>query len=120
MEASGENTNWSEVARVAFSYQVAANEQRKEPTMNSVVERLRASKAQRSSELKVEAELAGREWASNVAEHHELAALAGIDQQVDITLDVVWMVLDPEKNMNGRELVEYLDLSEVRESELDE
>ena len=56
MEASGDNTNWSEVARVAFSYRVAANEHRKEPTMSSVVERLRASRAQRLDELKVEAE----------------------------------------------------------------
>ena len=49
-----------------------------------------------------------------------MAALAGIDQHVDITLDIVWMVLDPEKNMKGNDLVEYLGLSEVRESELED
>ena len=120
MEASGERTNWSEVARAAFSYRVAANEQRKEPSMDKVVERLRASKAQRLEELNVEAEEAGREWARDKAEHHDLAALAAIDQQVDITVDVVYATLDPEKNMNAREFMEYLDLSKVRESELED
>jgi hypothetical protein len=120
MEASGENTNWSEVARAAFSYRVAANEHRKEPTMSSVVERLRASKAQRLDELKVEAEQAGRAWASDTAEHQELVALVGIDQQVEITVDVVYATLDPEKEMSAEEFMEYLGLTNVRESELED
>jgi hypothetical protein len=120
MEASGENTNWSEVARNAFSYRVAANEHRKEPTMDKVVERLRASKAQRLEQLNVEAEEAGREWAKETAEHHELAALANAHRQTDVTIDIVYAALDPEKEMNGSEFIEYLGLSDVRESELDD
>jgi hypothetical protein len=120
MEASGEKTNWSEVARVAFSYRVAANELRKEPTMEKVVERLRASKAQRLEELNVEAEQAGREWASTKAEYHELEALAKVHQQIDITLDIVYATLDPEKEMSAKEFTEYLDLGNVRESELED
>jgi hypothetical protein len=120
MEASGERTNWSEVARVAFSYHVAANEHRKEPTMEKVVERLRASKAKRAEELKVEAKLAGRKWASGEAEHHELAMLAEIDPRVEITFDVLRDMLDPEHDMSAEEFAETFGLTHVRESELDE
>ena len=88
--------------------------------MDKVVERLRASKARRLEELNVEAEEAGREWARDKAEHHELAALANAQRQIAVTMDIVYEALDPEKEMNESEFMAYLGLSDVRESERDD
>jgi len=80
MDRVKEPVNWSAVAAKAFDLklgELARN--RKEKTMDSVVERLRASKIQHVNAVERLGREAGRMWASNVAEYDELEHIADID-----------------------------------------
>jgi hypothetical protein len=111
MDASGELTNWSEVARPAFLSAVTSNEYRKEQNMTTAIERLRASKAEYLSELKTEAAKAGREWASGLATYRDLARLAKLEPEI-IGYDSVNRIIDPEKKMSREDFARYLGVNE--------
>lgn len=80
MDRVKEPVNWSAIAKEAFELklgEIARN--RKEKTMENVIERLRASKIQRVNTVERLGREAGRTWATNVAEYDELERAAEIN-----------------------------------------
>jgi hypothetical protein len=108
MDAVGDSINWSEVARPAIASAVATYEQRKTKTMDTIVERLRASKQEAYSEDKTQGHEHGRTWAEEGAEYRDLQRLdkawarSGSDGS---PLDVLMHAIDaddltPEERLN--------------------
>lgn len=82
IDATKENVNWSAVAAKAFEEKLAdiAN-QKARKTVSDKVQRLRASHLRAADEHYAEGEEAGREWAGDVAEAHELQKLASFREK---------------------------------------
>jgi hypothetical protein len=73
MDRVKEPVNWSAIAKEAFELKLGdLARNRKEKTMDNVVERLRASKIQRVNTITKEGQQAGAEWAKDTAEFDEL------------------------------------------------
>jgi hypothetical protein len=79
MDAVGDKVNWSEVARPAFQAAVATLRHRKDRTMTTAIERLRASKAQLIQNDEMEGKIHGRQWAENKASYEELVKISKFD-----------------------------------------
>jgi hypothetical protein len=74
---TAKDVNWSAVASEAFRAKLLDLESRKAAgTMTEVVERLRASQAKRENEQHQQGAKAGRAWAKEDAEAHQLERLA--------------------------------------------
>ena len=74
-----EKVNWSNVAQVAFRQAIANVTFPKEPTMEDVIERLKASKENSEQQDIVSGRNRGRAWASKGAEYFELKLVADLD-----------------------------------------
>lgn len=80
MDKVREEINWSAIAAQAFELKLGElAERRKEKTMDTVVERLRASKIKRVSQVQKEGYALGADWAKDQAEFDELERVASID-----------------------------------------
>ena len=78
MDAIGTGINWSSVAQAAFDREISLRKWQKEPTMENVIERLRASKsefAQGERELGIQH---GRDWAMLRSDYDRLRRMAKI------------------------------------------
>ncbi len=71
--------NWSNIARPVFLSAVAEFEHRKGQSMETSIERLRASKAKFIDAVSSEGKEAGRIWARDHAEFDELERVAALD-----------------------------------------
>jgi hypothetical protein len=103
MDEVGDDVNWSEVVRPAIHAAVANHEHRRSPSMNSAIERLRASKQEAVQEDTADGKRDGREWAEATAEYKELSRISKID---DSTLDNLWRAVDP--NLDESEFFKYV------------
>jgi hypothetical protein len=80
MDRVKEPVNWSAIATEAFELKLGEfARNRKEKTMDNVIERLRASKIQRVNVVQRLGGEAGKDWAKNIAEFDELERIADID-----------------------------------------
>jgi len=80
MDRVREPMNWSAIAAEAFELKLGdLARNRKEKTMETVVERLRASKIRRESALEKEGRDLGAKWAKNMAEFDELQRISEIN-----------------------------------------
>ncbi|WP_156446598.1 MULTISPECIES: hypothetical protein [Hyphomicrobiales] len=78
MDQAGE-LNWSGIAQAAFASAMVTNSFQKEPVMEDVIERLRASKAEYEQFETTEGSRAGREWAMKFAAYPDLKAMGEMD-----------------------------------------
>jgi hypothetical protein len=79
MDATGDAINWSNVAQPAFLAALATHEHRRGPTMQTAIERLKASKAQYEAKQSADGKEAGRLWAANTATYEDLVKVSKID-----------------------------------------
>lgn len=79
MELLGERVNWSSVAQSAFDLELQPLRFPKEPTMEAVVERLKASKFKADQHDRAEGLVHGKEWGMKKAEFAELRTMASIN-----------------------------------------
>lgn len=79
MDAVGDETvNWSEVARPAIVAELTMIEHRRGGTMQTAIERLRASKAKSQERDEAAGKENGRKWAEDEAEYEELLRISEI------------------------------------------
>jgi hypothetical protein len=100
MDAVGD-INWSDVARPSFYAALATHEQRRNPSMENAIERLRASKEETIKQDELQGKRDGRHWAENSASYEELRRVAKIDLD-DISDDMVHVLrnaVDPRHEM---------------------
>jgi hypothetical protein len=106
MDVVGDAINWSEVARPALIAAVAAHEHSRSQTMDSAIERLRASKQEADQEDELEGRQDGRDWAKNYAEYRELQRLMRLVDRDDLEpFDKLWSAVG--ETMNQTEVREY-------------
>ena len=72
MDRIGEAANWSEVVRPAILSEVATLEHLKGANMTTVIERLKASREKYVQPVASTGKSAGRAWASDRADYHDL------------------------------------------------
>jgi hypothetical protein len=112
MDRIGEAANWSEVVRPAILSEVASHEHRKGANMTTAIERLRASKEKYIQQVASNGRSAGRAWACNNADFHELKLIATIeDPPYDDgkwALTSLLRAIDPERQLDGDDLAGYL------------
>ncbi|HEV2603332.1 MAG TPA: hypothetical protein VGU24_06690 [Microvirga sp.] len=96
--------NWSDLVRPLISRAVTHHENLKEPTMDTVIERLRASKEEYVSETEKLAKESGHHWAKTEAEYRDLKRLAAIAG--DATFDEFKAAIDPEHELGRGEIAE--------------
>ncbi|MGR9055505.1 hypothetical protein ACU8NH_06255 [Rhizobium leguminosarum] len=83
MRMDATNENWSAIARRAFELQLKSTMSIGEDDMNTVIERLRASKQKIEEEQRPEWIEDGRKWAMGTAEYDELERVAQLAEQLD-------------------------------------
>jgi hypothetical protein len=81
MDEIGERVNWSNAAQEAFAREIHRTAWPKEPTMENVIERLRASKLEFENREKAEGLKHGREWAMRYAPYDTMRKMVAIDLQ---------------------------------------
>lgn len=112
MDEVGDKVNWSEVARPALRAAVANFEHRKDKTMTTAIERLRASKAQSAQRDEMEGKEHGREWAESAAAYDDLVRVSEIaynapPEHIDPRYYIT-KALDPNQNLSPGEALEHL------------
>jgi hypothetical protein len=104
-----EDINWSDIARPAFMRALAIRKQRSNQTMETAIERLRASKAESKKRDELAGKEDGRKWAENTAEYDELRRLAETKFEPGMDyLDALYYAVDPEKQLGEREFKEQI------------
>lgn len=102
----------SEIARRAFEYEITNYRHTKENTVDTAIERLRASKAKVSSDLSSQGYADGYEWAKDHAEFHHLVAVDDLDDHSDAegvdAFDMLKSTIDPEDEMSVPEFNEMM------------
>jgi hypothetical protein len=78
MDAVGDKVNWSEVVRPSLQAEVAVHEHRSNENMETVVERLRASKMEDQQNSLAAGKQEGRDWAGSHATYSELRRVSKI------------------------------------------
>jgi hypothetical protein len=80
MDLIGEGrVNWSNAAQVAFAREIDRIKWPQEPTMEDVINRLRASKATFEEKQTAEGQKAGRDWAMKNADYGALRTIASLE-----------------------------------------
>jgi hypothetical protein len=79
MDEVGGDVNWSEVVRPAIQRAIAIHQQRRSPTMSTVIERLRASKQEAEQEDIAAGKARGRAWAEHKADYRQLRRVCKLD-----------------------------------------
>jgi hypothetical protein len=121
MDAAGERTNWSEVLRPALLARLALNERRKDQSLVTTTERLRASRAEYLSKIEAEAVEAGRRWAGDEADYQDLIRLAAFDPRAGgVSYRAMKRVLDPQGELSDQDFTAYLGLDDVSNAEMDD
>lgn len=112
MSEAGDALNWSDIARPAFEAALAAYSHRKDKSVQTAIERLRASKAQHVQEQTSDAKQNGRAWAADDAEFAQLKRVADIDADALELLGDAWSSIrnatDPEGDLTVAELCNEL------------
>lgn len=110
MDAAGDAINWSEIARPAFQEALARFEHRKEQSLQTAIERLRASKEKHQTGEQDQGKTHGREWVLHRAEYSELVAVSQVDLDAyddeddgETLIRALWQALDPEESENLRD-----------------
>jgi hypothetical protein len=111
--------NWSDIARHAFVAALAIRKHRSERTMESAIERLRASKAESSKRDELNGKEHGRDWAEHTAEYDELRRVAEIEFNHGMDcLHALYHAIDPENELEVGDFKqqvfgdEYADISD--------
>jgi hypothetical protein len=111
--------NWSDIARPAFMTALASRKQRSERTMESAIERLRASKAESRKRDELNGKEHGRSWAEHTAEYDELRRVVEITFHHGMDcFDALYHAIDPENEIEVRDFKqqvfgdEYADVSD--------
>jgi hypothetical protein len=101
MDAVGD-VNWSDVARPAFYSALATLEHRRNPDMNSAIERLRASKAESLKRDELGGRTDGRAWAERDADYDELRRLSELLPEAIYhdALAALMRAVDPEDELD--------------------
>jgi hypothetical protein len=109
MDETGGEINWSEVARPAFESAIANLKHQRSRTMDTAIERLRASKQKAVEHDFERGRIDGRDWAQDTAEYADLANLAKVD--LNRNYQYAWKMLkkavSPEDEMSDGEIKEY-------------
>jgi hypothetical protein len=101
--------NWSDIARPAFVSALAIQHQRSDQSMESAIERLRASKAASLKRDELTGRADGRRWAENRAEYDELVRIANIEINPGTDcLDALYAAYDPEQQLTPEEFKQQL------------
>lgn len=79
MDEFGSEQNWSEVVRPSIQAAISSAKHRKGQTMETAIERLKASKQQYLEAEQSDGYQTGRDWAKDVAEYGELKEIAALD-----------------------------------------
>lgn len=113
MTAVGDALNWSDIARPAFEAAIAAFNHRRKQSMQTAVERLRASKVKHEAQQEEEGLESGRDWAANYAEFDVLKRLSRVDTNLyRHEPDSIWQAIkaaaDPQNAQEDRDLAEEL------------
>lgn len=99
------DANWSGVAQRAFEDEINQQSWRKDGTMETAIERLRASKAAYVQATVGDGKDTGRHWAMTSAEYSELRRLASLD---DDTISEITELALKEGSKNGlRDVVNF-------------
>jgi hypothetical protein len=93
MDGVGDDVNWSEVVRPAIQRAIAIHQQRRSPSMNTAIERLRASKQEAVREDTDQGAADGRDWAENEAEYRDLVRLSKIDDCRENLFRELWKIV---------------------------
>lgn len=78
-EVGEDRVNWSSVAQVAFRLAIINAALTREPKMEDVIERLKASKAVDDQRDHAQGVTEGREWAAKQATYRHLKTVANVD-----------------------------------------
>lgn len=111
MDAAGDNVNWSDIARRVFLEAVTNIEHRKERTMSTAIERLKASKERHVNQMSESGREHGTAWARDKAEYDQLARICDIsvnDTDEWYPTTALKMAIDPVNDLNMNELAELL------------
>jgi hypothetical protein len=101
--------NWSEVARPALEHALATQKQRSERTMESAIERLRASRAESRKREELDGNEHGRSWAEHTAEYDELRRVAEIECNRGMDcFDALYHAVDPENELEVRDFKQHV------------
>jgi hypothetical protein len=104
-----QDLNWSDIARPAFMYALATRKQRSNQTMETAIERLRASKAESNKRDELAGKEDGRDWAEKRAEYDELRRVAEIKFVHGRSyLDALHSAIDPDHELSEGEAKEQL------------
>lgn len=109
MDAAGD-ANWSEIARPSFEAAVATYEHEKGHSMNTAIERLRASKQKTFQSDYFSGQQDGRTWARDSAEHADLVRLSRIHFPNDDyrgATHALKAAVDPQDELGLSEVYEY-------------
>jgi hypothetical protein len=79
MDGVSGDVNWSEVVRPALQAAVADEEHRRNRSMDTVIERLRASKQEALRDQETKGKKEGRRWAEDHASYDELRLISKIE-----------------------------------------
>src|SRR5262249_19619950 len=104
-----ERINWSEIARPAFEQAVATFEHQKGQTMDTAIERLRASKEAQSQNDFFAGQQDGRVWAQDTADYAELRRLSRIEfpgGDYRSAINALKKAIDPKDEMTIAEVLE--------------
>jgi hypothetical protein len=101
--------NWSDVARPALMRALATRKQRSERTMESAIERLRASRAESRKRDELNGKEDGRRWAEHTAEYDELRRVAEIEFNHGMDcFNALYHAIDPENELGVRDFKEQV------------
>ena len=108
MAQVGDAVNWSEVVRPSIHSALASYKHRSTPTMQTTIERLRASKAEATEHDVESGKKDGREWARDVASYKDLKAMSRISTEAlenypEQAVGICKKMLDPSDEMDRRE-----------------
>jgi hypothetical protein len=104
-----DNANWSEIARPAFESAIATFQHEKGKTMDSAIERLRASKRLQSQNDFLAGQQQGRTWTRDTASFAELRRLSRVlfpNDDYRGAGQALRTALDPVDDMTGEEVFE--------------
>lgn len=112
MAEVGDALNWSDIARPAFEAAIATFNHQRGRNMETVIERLRASKAQYTHHAEGHGKAAGRQWGSDKASFFELRAISELDlgvltDNLERIEGAIVRALDPE-NTYGSDAAEII------------
>ena len=103
----GDKVNWSGLAQEAFAQEIARHSRMREPTMATVIERLRASKQKHLRETIERGREAGRNWAANTATYGELVRVSKLNMvgPEGYAWGVLRNAVDPMDRLENHELL---------------